>query len=202
MKQLSELINHHGGEVTFDDWYSLYPKKANKKKSADLWGKLSDKDRYLAIVDVPERTKRHSQWRDKQYIPAPDVYLRNHKWLDDIIEARTKEDEQASVEDGTGLARFWTLFKQIYGDEKVKREYGETMPWLWKKALNGITNKQIGRIINYLMNDKDERMPNLSKIQTIKRIGAGLNQKSLPKSISTKEVALDALKEARQALNH
>ncbi len=199
MKQISQLIDHVG-EVTFSDWYDNYPKRANRKKAEALWNKLSDKNKHDAIVDIPERLKRHSQWQDKQYIPAPDVYLRNHKWSDDIVEARTKADEQEALEDGTNLSRFWTLLKQIYGDDKVKRQYGETMPWLWNKALNGINKQEIGRIINYLMNDKDQNMPSLARIQAIKRIGRGNEFKALPKTTSTREVALNALKQARELL--
>ncbi|MCP4984528.1 MAG: hypothetical protein GY928_00290 [Colwellia sp.] len=199
MKQISQLINH-AGEVTFSDWYDNYPKRANRKKAETLWNKLSDKDKHDAIVDIPERLKRHSQWQDKQYIPAPDVYLRNHKWTDDIIEARTKADEQEALEDGSNLSRFWTLLKQTYGDDRVKRQYGETMPWLWNKALNGISKKEIGRIINYLMNDKDQNLPSLTRIQAIRRIGRGNEFKALPKTTSTREVALDALRQARELL--
>ncbi|MCP4279505.1 MAG: hypothetical protein GY776_05805 [Alteromonas sp.] len=74
------------------------------------------------------------------------------------------------------------------------------MPWLWKKALDKISKKEIGRIINYLMNDKDQNLPTLTRIQAIRRIGKGNEFKALPKTTSTREVALDALRQARELL--
>lgn len=200
MNRVDEYIDIPGKEICFEDWYSGYPKKANKKKAEALWNKLSQVKRHKAIVDVPERKKRHAQWQDKNFIPAPDVYLRNEKFDDDIIEARSKEQEQEEVEDGSNLSRFWTLLKQTYGDERVKREYGEAMPFMWRKALEGITNRDIARIINYLMNDKERGLPNLTKVKQIRSIGRVPEFKSLPVSVSSEDVALPAFEEIKKIL--
>lgn len=169
MKQLTEHLPAVG-EVTFEDWYKGYPKKANKKKAKALWDKLSEKNKNLAALDVPKRAELHSQWQTKEFVPAPDVYLRNEKWTDEIVQAKTKEEEQEELEDGTPLSRFWTLFKQTYGDNRVKHQYGLTMPWMWRKQLAQITNNDIAKILSYLQTH-DDGLPTLPRIMTIWRIG-------------------------------
>ena len=199
MEKISNLIQHEGKAVTFEDFYAAYPKKVSKVKAEKLWNKLSESKKHLAITDIHDRKERHWQWQDKQYIPAPDVYLRNEKWTDEIIQRRSKEEEQESLEDGSNLGRFWTLLKQTYGDERVKREYGDTMPYLWRKSLDGLTKRQIAKIISYLMTDADDRLPTLQKINRIKRIGSD-EYKALPVPKADKNKALDQIEAMKKLL--
>lgn len=156
--------------LSFDYFYNSYPKKENKKKSKSLWDKLSDKKKMLAIVDVPRRLETHSQWSDKQFIPAPNVYLNGEKWNDEIVVKKTLEDKIDEAGDGTDFDKFWKALIQMYGG-KFSNSFGLTMPSLWRIGLKGLTKKEIARIINYLMNDKDERMADLPKIKRIRSIG-------------------------------
>ena len=189
MRQISGLIANQGQELTFDHFYDAYPKKANKKKAEALWNKLADAKKHLAIVDISARKERHHQWKDKNFVPAPDVYLRNEKWTDDIIEQRTKDAELAETEDGSPQARFWNLLKQTYGD-KFKRAYGDTMPWVWRRSLDGITPEEIAYILSYLTNDKDIGMPDLPKINRIRAIGKR-SWETFQKKLPGKEVTPD-----------
>ncbi len=202
MKNVSEHLKTlipDGQVVTFGQWYESYPKKANRKRAEALWNRLSDEKKEKATIDVPIRHERHSQWKDRNFIPAPDVYLRNEKWNDDIVEARTVEQEQAELDDGSNLSRFWTLFKQTYGNERVKREYGETMPFIWQKALDGLTKREIAKIINYLMNDTERGLPDLTKIKRIRRIGR--EERFIPlEKPRNRELALEQLAKIREDL--
>ena len=186
-------------ELTFDGWYLNYPKKTNKQKAEALWNKLSEKKKHLAMLDVPKRLDLHAQWSDKQYIPAPDVYLRNEKWTDEIIHVKTKEDEQEELEDGTPQARFWTLLKQMYGDAKVEREFGKTMPYAWRRGLESITPGQVGKVLSYLATSENTHMPTLPEVKRILRIGQfpGQHKQKLltnPSKPETVKKAIDEMK--------
>ena len=199
MKPAIEYIEHEPGEVTFDDWYNAYPKKANKQKARKLWDKLSDKNKHFAIVDVPKRLEQHSQWHEKTFIPAPDVYLRNHKWNDEIVTRRTLEDKQEQAEDGTPLARFWTLLRQMYGERWV-RAYGDQVPFMWRKKLHDMTNREIARVLNYLAAHPAEYLPDLPLIMRIRSIGFdfGTHKKLIgnPSKPETVSAAIAAMNEA------
>lgn len=199
MKPLIDYLEP-GETPDFDHFWEIYPKKANKIRAKRLWDSLSADKKEKACVDVPARLESHTQWQERQFIPAPDVYLYNEKWDDDIVVAKTLEEKQAETDNGSNLDRFWTIMKQTYGDERIKRQYGETMPFMWKKMLDGLTKREIGKIISYLMNDSEPGLPNLSKIVRIRRIGKEEHFKSLPKPMNT-ELALESLEKAKEILN-
>lgn len=168
MNPISNLLPE-AKEPTFEDFYGPYPKKANKVKAEALWNKLSLKEKCLAVIDVHERKGRHAQWKDKQYVPGADVYLRNKKWTDEIITARTRDEALEEAEDGTPQSRFWTLLIEVYG-ERFKKEHAETMPWVWRRSLETITGEEIAFILRYLTTDQDRGIPDLPKINRIRAI--------------------------------
>lgn len=67
----------------FPSFWSAYPNKTNKKKTQELWEskRLSLKlDEILLFI---EKAKKTDRWQ-KGYIKAPDVFLRNESWTDDL----------------------------------------------------------------------------------------------------------------------
>ncbi len=71
-------------EEWFDHFYSTYPKKIKKEQALALWKKIDQGLYQMIIDDVENRSKNHFGWREKQYVCAPDVYLRNKRWSDEI----------------------------------------------------------------------------------------------------------------------
>ena len=69
--------------IPFDEFWSMYPKKVDKKAAAAKWKKLKiNEDTFLLIrihLDVA-----YSQ-TEKQFMPGPVVYLNGEKWNDEII---------------------------------------------------------------------------------------------------------------------
>jgi|GEM_PF-1305883 len=68
---------------TFVQFWSLYPRKANKKKAQALFAKLKQPDQWSALEDVQRRVEHPYEWANKQYVPGPDVYIRNERWNDE-----------------------------------------------------------------------------------------------------------------------
>ena len=75
--------------ASFDAFWSLYPKKVDKKKAQVAWKKLSMSKQKLAIFDIETRY----QGVNKQYIPNPTNYIRGERWNDESIAV----DEEESI---------------------------------------------------------------------------------------------------------
>lgn len=72
---------------SFSEFWSLYPgpRKREKTGCASLWARLSDQERTLAMVALRLDAGSRDWHKDGgQYIPAPLVWLRRKRWLDDL----------------------------------------------------------------------------------------------------------------------
>jgi hypothetical protein len=69
--------------ISFNDFWILYPKKADKKKAEIIWKKLSYEMQQKILIDVPLR-KDGKQWKEG-FIPNPTTYLNGERWNDEII---------------------------------------------------------------------------------------------------------------------
>jgi hypothetical protein len=72
-------------EEYFAKFWNAYPRKSNKLKTRIEWNNIKyDIELYEKILRSVELYKQSQQWRDANYIPYPENYLRNEKWEDDI----------------------------------------------------------------------------------------------------------------------
>lgn len=72
-------------EEYFAKFWNAYPRKSNKFKTRIEWNNIQcDVGLYEKILRSVELYKQSQQWRDANYIPYPENYLRNEKWEDDI----------------------------------------------------------------------------------------------------------------------
>lgn len=72
-------------EEYFAKFWNAYPRKSNKFKTRIEWNNIQyDVELYEKILRSVELYKQSQQWRDANYIPYPENYLRNEKWEDDI----------------------------------------------------------------------------------------------------------------------
>lgn len=71
----------------FDEFWSAFPRKENKKKAEEVWKrKKLDSIADQIVADVTDRAARHKQWLDG-FIPHPTTYLNGERWTDEIREA-------------------------------------------------------------------------------------------------------------------
>lgn len=72
-------------EEYFARFWNAYPRKSNKLKTRIEWNNIQcDVELYEKILRSVELYKQSQQWRDANYIPYSENYLRNEKWEDDI----------------------------------------------------------------------------------------------------------------------
>lgn len=70
----------------FEEFWSAYPRKENKKKAFDIWKrKKIEEIAETVIADVLKRKKQYSQWKSG-YIPHATTYLNGERWNDEITE--------------------------------------------------------------------------------------------------------------------
>ena len=70
-------------KVSFDLFWSIYPKKVGKKKCEDMWKKLDTETQNKILADIPLRMQ-DSKWLGG-YIKDPERYLKHEQWNDEII---------------------------------------------------------------------------------------------------------------------
>lgn len=78
--------------VSFENFWSLYPRKVEKKKAEDKWNKLDEEIQMVILSDLPKRTVEDRQWL-AGYIPHPTTYLNGERWNDEIATETIKVDQ-------------------------------------------------------------------------------------------------------------
>jgi len=74
-------------KMTFEDWWSLYPKKKEKKKALAAWKKLKPDSVLIdTMIYSLEAHKASYDWIKEggKYIPYPERWIKNCRWEDEI----------------------------------------------------------------------------------------------------------------------
>lgn len=88
--------NAKENNIPFADFWNLYDKKINAKKSEEKWNKLTDAERILIMDYLP---KYKLSKPDKQYRKNPDTFLNNKSWNDEIIMSEPKDKHGSQPEE-------------------------------------------------------------------------------------------------------
>ena len=82
-------------ESAFDEAYSQWPKKAQRKESVQAFIRAAKKRPIDQLVaDVVRHGKAYAETREKQFVPALCVWLRGERWDDEIPTVPAPSDEQ------------------------------------------------------------------------------------------------------------
>lgn len=184
----------------FDEFWTVYPKKVDKAVAQKRFEAFPESQQRVIILDVMNRSSNHAQWQNKQFIPSPARYLLREMWNDEIILEVTNEQRQYENEDGSVLSRFWSLLIQFYGERWI-REYGKKPPYAWKNQLNDLTIKEVTKMLRYLAQDDSKYLPDLPKMNMIRRIGRGFStMPALPMPPADPKVAEKWLAEIKKQI--
>lgn len=88
--------NAKENNIPFADFWNLYDKKINAKKSEEKWNKLTDAERILIMDYLP---KYKLSKPDKQYRKDPCTFLNNKSWNDEIIMPEPKDKHGSQPEE-------------------------------------------------------------------------------------------------------
>lgn len=84
------LIEHERMNELFNDFWTVYPRKANKQSAIKAWKKLNP-DEALAqrIIQAVNAFKSSQPWQQDsgRYIPYPATFINGRRWEDETTEA-------------------------------------------------------------------------------------------------------------------
>ena len=69
-------------EIPFEDFWQVYPRKENKKRSRELWAAMSVKDQRSALDRLPLFLPQYAA-DDPQFIPMPTTWINGRRWEDE-----------------------------------------------------------------------------------------------------------------------
>lgn len=74
--------------ILFDEFWKLYPNKAEKKKSEAKWNALPIETQRIILEDLPKR-KLGEKWSKDggRFVEMPTTYLNGERWNDEIVPA-------------------------------------------------------------------------------------------------------------------
>ena len=86
---------------SFDEFYSVYPKKKARQDALKAWLALKPDRALIETIVADVQAKRESEWKgkDMQYIPYPATYLRGKRWEDEQSDDSTGETSNDSTPD-------------------------------------------------------------------------------------------------------
>jgi len=87
-RQIDPSIKHpptpQGGSAGFEKFWSLYPKKENKKKALATWVKLKLESQTEEIILGLEKHCGSEQWAKRGIIPHAKTFLNGERWKDEL----------------------------------------------------------------------------------------------------------------------
>jgi hypothetical protein len=112
-------------EISFDDFWSLYPKKVGKPLALKAWAKLDGKTHGIVIEAI--RIYRFSP--DRQFIPHPATWLNGRRWEDetDAAPEPAKPDAKAlaaKADADREAEAYQNALKEIREMEENRRKHG------------------------------------------------------------------------------
>jgi len=81
--QKKEKESIQNKDTAFASFWNSYPKKVNKKVCEGLWKSKKLNSKLEVILEFIQKAKKTERW-ELGYIKAPDVFLRNETWTDDL----------------------------------------------------------------------------------------------------------------------
>lgn len=93
----AEIISYE--EIAFNEFWSAYPKKVNKKGCYKSFCKIKNlREEMPVIMEALERFKKSKGWQkdNGQFIPHPTTFINQERWKDEQIE--TREDKLKTID--------------------------------------------------------------------------------------------------------
>lgn len=87
-KLSKDKISKDNTSRDFEEFWNIYPKKTEKKKTEEKWNRLTREDQEAILKDLPERIEHHDTWK-RGYILNPLTYLNGERWNDEITKSET-----------------------------------------------------------------------------------------------------------------
>lgn len=88
-KDTKVIKNINNKNISFDQFWSEYPRKTAKAVAQRAWIKIKPDEKLLnEILEGLRKYKNTDQWKDPRYIPHPATFLNQRRWEDEITEEK------------------------------------------------------------------------------------------------------------------
>jgi hypothetical protein len=131
------MIENDNTDLSFDDFYSIYPRKVGRKPAKMVWDRMSENDKILAMQNLSSHI---AYWEalgtTKEFIPHARTWLYQDRWTDEIELPKPKTIEPA----------WWTTDAGIMAkgrDIGVFPRPGEDMYQYKGRLIDRINNKSL-----------------------------------------------------------
>lgn len=78
------VVDNSIDAATFDDFWTLYPKRVAKRDAEKSWARLTEADRLAAVVGVAKWRKVWMARGEMQYVPHASTFLNGARWEDEL----------------------------------------------------------------------------------------------------------------------
>jgi hypothetical protein len=86
-------------EMDFKSWWSMYPRKVDKKKAASAFKNLTKGNRALAMQALPEHVEHwEREGTASEFIPHPTSWLNGKRWEDELVASVPKGKNNALLD--------------------------------------------------------------------------------------------------------
>ena len=112
--------------MQFEEFWKLYPRRIAKLVAKRIWGRLSNKDKEIISIMLPQHLLR---WEDKelQYIPHASTWLNQKRFEDELEPLPKKEissDEKVELERKQRQEYVEEASKDIATPEEIREALG------------------------------------------------------------------------------
>lgn len=97
----NKIISDYKKDERFMRFYNAYPKKEDPRDAYRAFNSIVGNDDELLeqiLLDLEQRKKIHTQWKDRQFIKYPAVYLRKGEYEGEIINITEENEKKKEIQ--------------------------------------------------------------------------------------------------------
>ena len=118
-------------DISFDDFYKLYPRKISRSNAEKSFKKLNKRDKVLAYEGIVKYNKFWAENKtEPQYIPYPSTWLNQKRWEDELI---IKEVKTSKTNHDAEVLKFREKQKRLEDDAASEDEIQDALKGFLRK---------------------------------------------------------------------
>ena len=118
-------------DISFDDFYKLYPRKISRSNAEKSFKKLNKRDKVLAYEGIVKYNKFWAENKtEPQYIPYPSTWLNQKRWEDELI---IKEVKTSKTNHDAEVLKFREKQKRLEDDAASEDEILDALKGFLRK---------------------------------------------------------------------
>ncbi len=85
-------------DENFELFWNKYPKKMKYQETLDVWNELTEEERILVLKTIEDHNRHWKRQKTElKFIPYPNNWLENKRWMDEIKTPQEKRNEEVTT---------------------------------------------------------------------------------------------------------